>query len=423
MPQGTTAGASAACREAVQEMAEALLPELDGVAVLLADAIHDQIETLDHPLHEETVLSCRANIGLIAQMLRDDVEPFTAVAPAEAMHYAREFVRNGLPIETLMRAYQVGHQVFVGTMLERLASRVADRDLLAETVSYCSAWMFPFLDAVQLGITESFMAERERWVRSAAALRADEVRAILDGSTVDEQRASQRLRYSLARTHVAVVVWGEEGEDEDGTIGIFERVAHDIERTLGGTDALCVPLGRRTLAAWIGLRTVPDIALLRALRDKDALAVGARVAVGDPHEGIDGFRRSHEEALLARRVVHLGRRAPGAVARYGDVALTGLLTHDVGEARRFAERELGALGAETDAARRIAATLRVFLEEGSSFVRAARRLGVHENTVAYRVRRAGELLGHPVEERQLELRVALMLADVLRRSAGDNATS
>jgi DNA-binding PucR family transcriptional regulator len=125
--------------------------------------------------------------------------------------------------------------------------------------------------------------------------------------------------------------------------------------------------------------------------------------------------------LLARHVIQLGRRAPGALARYGDVALTGLLTHDVPEARRFTQRELGALGAETDAARRIAATLRVFLEEGSSFVRAARRLGVHENTVAYRVRRAGELLGHPVEDRQLELRVALMLADVLRRSAAEGA--
>jgi len=421
MAQVTTGTSSDACREVVQAMAEALIPELDGVAVRLADAIHDQIEVLDRTIHEETTLSCRSNIGLIAQMMRDDVEPYTAIAPAEAMHYAREYVRRGLPIEQLMRAYRVGHQIFVGILLERLREQVEDRDLLAESVSYCSAWMFPYLDAVTLGITEAFMQERERWVRSAAALRADEVRAILDGSDVDEQRAAQRLRYELGRTHVAIVLWGEEGEDEDGTIGIFERVAHDIERTLGGTDSLCVPLGRRTLAAWIGLRSEPDVAALRALRDADALAVGARVAVGDPHHGIDGFRRSHEEALLARHVVQLGRRAPGALARYGDVALTGLLTHDVPEARRFTQRELGALGAETDAARRIAATLRVFLEEGSSFVRSARRLGVHENTVAYRVRRASELLGHPIEDRQLELRVALMLADVLRRSAVEGA--
>ena len=82
--------------------------------------------------------------------------------------------------------------------------------------------MFSYVDAVSVGITESFMLERERWVRSAAALRTDEVRAILDGSLRQRRaRASQRLRYELGRTHVArVLVWGEEGSQAaDGTIG------------------------------------------------------------------------------------------------------------------------------------------------------------------------------------------------------------
>jgi DNA-binding PucR family transcriptional regulator len=57
--------------------------------------------------------------------------------------------------------------------------------------------------------------------------------------------------------------------------------------------------------------------------------------------------------------------------------------------------------------------LAIFLDEGASFVRAARRLGVHSNTVAYRVRRAEAELGHPVTERQLELRCALRLSRLL----------
>jgi DNA-binding PucR family transcriptional regulator len=35
---------------------------------------------------------------------------------------------------------------------------------------------------------------------------------------------------------------------------------------------------------------------------------------------------------------------------------------------------------------------------------------VHKNTVAYRIRRAEELLGYGVRERQLELQTALRLA-------------
>jgi DNA-binding PucR family transcriptional regulator len=86
------------------------------------------------------------------------------------------------------------------------------------------------------------------------------------------------------------------------------------------------------------------------------------------------------------------------------------MTNDLDEARRFVAAELGPLGAGDDATRRLSSTLRVFLEEGASYVRAARRLGVHENTVTYRVRRAEEILGHRVRERQLELRAALRLA-------------
>ena len=90
------------------------------------------------------------------------------------------------------------------------------------------------------------------------------------------------------------------------------------------------------------------------------------------------------------------------------------MTNDLEEARRFVHSEIGPLMEDSDASRRLAATLEIFLHEESSFVRAARRLGIHENTVAYRVRRAEELLGRKACERQLELRTALRLSHFVR---------
>jgi DNA-binding PucR family transcriptional regulator len=113
--------------------------------------------------------------------------------------------------------------------------------------------------------------------------------------------------------------------------------------------------------------------------------------------------------------VQLRGETADACAAYPEVALEALLVGYPEAARRFAERELGDLAAADDATLRLASTLAIFLEEGASFVRAARRLGVHANTVAYRVRRAESLLGRPVGERQLELRVALRLARLLER--------
>ena len=59
--------------------------------------------------------------------------------------------------------------------------------------------------------------------------------------------------------------------------------------------------------------------------------------------------------------------------------------------------------------------MRTYLDENGSRGRTAKRLHIHENTVAYRLRQAEELLGRSVEKRTLELRVALALADLVQR--------
>ncbi|WP_205696494.1 CdaR family transcriptional regulator [Conexibacter sp. SYSU D00693] len=407
-------------RRAIQGVAEDLMPSLDEAAVAMAVAIHDGIDELGGELHAETVHSCRANIGLVCMLMLEGADPRGATPPHEAIHYAREFVRRGLPIEALMRAYRIGHQVFWQRFLDALGTRFASHDELAEAVAFCSDWTFAYVDTVSAVISAAYVEERERWARSAAAMRADEVRAVLDGRQNDEAEASRRLRYELGRRHVGLVVWGEAPDDPDATMVVFERVAQEVARVAGGTDTLFVPLGSNVLGAWIGLREDPDLTAVAQLRPVAAGGAKVRVAVGEPSAGLEGFRRTHQEAQRARDVATLLRRQPGGCVRFSDVALNALLSADLDEARRFVARELGDLAAETDASRRLAATLKVFLEEGASFVRAARRLGVHENTIAYRVKRAGELLGHGLEERQLEVRVALQLADVLRR-AGDES--
>lgn len=409
---------SAACREVMRGLASSMLGsgDLEPIAEDLTRHIHAEIDEVHEELRPDTLASCRANVTLIIQMIHDEVEASSAVAPVEAAHYAREWARAGLPIEALMRAYRIGHAVLSQVWLERLQLAKGRRETLAEAVTVSSAWMFAYVDAVSAGIAESYMTERERWVRSAAALRADEVRAIIDGRQVDEARASQRLRYALGRLHVAVIVAGEEAEDADTTIGLYERVAHGVERAIGGGDALCVPLGMRTLVTWVSFNEgqAPDLSALTPLRAPEAVAAGVRLAIGEPAHGLAGFRRTYEDALLAQRVARLRERRPGSVTRYEDAVLIGLLSQDLEVAKRFVSGELGALIDESDSVRRVTATLKVFLEEGSSNVRAARRLGVHENTIAYRVKRAEALLGRPVDDRRLELRAALLLVDALR---------
>jgi len=122
---------------------------------------------------------------------------------------------------------------------------------------------------------------------------------------------------------------------------------------------------------------------------------------------------SHDEALVTRRVVELRSLRPGTVVGYRAADLTALLTADPVEAVRFTEAELGQLLEDTDDAARLRATIRVYLEENLSAARAARRLGIHRNTVVYRVKQTERLLGHPIDRRRLQLEVALRLSEMI----------
>jgi DNA-binding PucR family transcriptional regulator len=112
--------------------------------------------------------------------------------------------------------------------------------------------------------------------------------------------------------------------------------------------------------------------------------------------------------------VRLAGRGAGTVTRFEDVALPAVASSDLDLAGRFAVSELGLLSGEDDETVRLAATLRVYLEENASLRRAARRLGVHENTIKNRVRAAAGLLAHPPEERVAEVLVALRLLRLTR---------
>jgi PucR C-terminal helix-turn-helix domain/GGDEF-like domain len=397
---------------AILEVARMMSNDLDRVARELSEMIHVHISELDQDLRLATHESCRANLGGIMMMLCDGTRPALATPPPEALAYAKEYVRRGLGLETLQRAYRTGQATLSRMWLHELRMRADDAEQLADTFGFFNDWLFEWVETLEHRLTEYYMVERERRLRGTSAMRSEQVRTILDGSPVDVRNASATLRYELDRRHVAYIVWTEATLDAPNGLVLFramERVAADVAAFIGATDHLTVPLGGY-LACWAGFRQAPQG---QTLAGHLPLATNRwiNVALGQTGEGIGGFRRSHEEAVLARRVHQLRSqgRQPACV-RFSDVALEVMLTQSREEARRFVAQQLGDLASEDKSVARLRETLRVFLEENGSFQNAAARLGVHKNTVAYRIRRVEELLGHGVRERQLELQTALRLA-------------
>lgn len=414
------ADARRAWERILQPLAEEIGREARELSELAIAFIGPQIPELfvDPESAEENRASAEASIRAVAAMLMAGTDPATVELPPATAAYAQASVRRGVPFTALLRSYRLGHQAISDELLRRLPALAPDPEDLAAAVRLSSQWIFAYVDAALAAAELIYEAERERWMRSAAASRSETIEAVLAGRQRDPGLASTRLSYRIERHHLGMIAWLEAADDGSNALPALEAVIGEVAEAAGAEGQLIHPLGLLAAAAWLGSGPGFDDDALAALAFDPASAPGIRVAVGEPGEGLDGFRRSHAQAQEARRVASLARREPGSVTRYGDVTISALASADLVQAREFVERELGPLAGADDVAQRLASTLRAFLDEQGSRSRAAQRLGIHENTVSYRVRQAEELLGRYIDRRPLELRVALELADVVRVAAG-----
>lgn len=358
--------------------------------------------------------STEASIRGFAEVLRSGADPAEAVRLASpTLAYTQDGAQHDIPLTTLMRSYRLAHAATSSHFNAILKAHARDADELNLASELSSAWMFAYVDAALCLVEEVYSTERDRWLRSAAASQAETISTILAGRPIDTKVATRRLRHDVRCVHVAAIAWLESHEEGRNTQAILEAAIRDIAASIGDQKPLMQPLGILSVAAWIGSHSDIPSKVLDELRFRTAAAPGVRVATGEPGRGIAGFRASHFEALEAQRIARLFAHPTGSITRYNSVSLRAIATADIQQARTFVRRELGLLASTDETTRRLAATLRTYLDENGSRGRTAKRLHVHDNTVAYRLRQAEELLGRSLDKRTLELRAALALTELV----------
>ena len=383
-------------------------PLAEEMADQLMASIPELGRARDEDFRAGLLLSCESNVGAIWSGLLTGARPDSIAPPAEAIAWAHELVHRGVQLPALLRAYRLGHGLAERRLEETAAELEIEPEIRWRVLARMSHHLFAYIDTVCTELVDDYEQERAQWIRGAAAARAELVTAIVERQPVDARTAGEKLRYDVSRRHLALIAWAEPPAAGERA-GSLEREVTTLAAALGGGPVLVVPIGARVVWAWTsGDHLVDDPAVIRQI-----VGEGVRVAIGTCREGLAGMADSHDEARVARRVAELRTLRPGAVIGYRAADLTALLTADPLEAVRFTEAELGELIADTDAAARLRATLRVYLEENLSPARAARRLGIHQNTVVYRVKRAEEQLAHPIEERRLRIEVALQLSEMI----------
>jgi PucR family transcriptional regulator, purine catabolism regulatory protein len=135
------------------------------------------------------------------------------------------------------------------------------------------------------------------------------------------------------------------------------------------------------------------------------------VGVGTTRDGIGGIRRSHAEA---RQALLLGRRmhGPGHVTLFGDLGVYRLIfaAESLPELSDLYAQSLGALLAyDRENNADLVSTLDAFFAANGSPKEAAERLGVHRNTVLYRLDRIRDITGYDLDDAGLRMRLQLAL--------------
>lgn len=326
----------------------------------------------------------------------------------EALEGDRDFVRRGVSLDQVLRGIQLGHSLMARALLDAAATEVVE-PMRAMEMKRTSELLFEYIRDFTASMATEYLTERDRWVTSAAAVRAELVTAILDGKPVSTGQASATLGYPLERQHLAIILWQEPGSP--GVPTDLQRAAARLLLDSGCSSTLVVPYGAASVWVWASWRSrnTPMPAF------ETPPEPGINVAIGTMVPGVRGFRQSH---LEADQTAELMRSSPaaGAITRYADVELVVLLSRDAELARNFVLRELGELAVDTPAANELRETVAAYLACDRSLAKAADLLHVARNTVAYRVKKVESLIGRDLRERKLELESALRLAQRLGSS-------
>lgn len=325
----------------------------------------------------------------------------------EALRGDVDFVRRGISLDKVLRGVRLGHAQMTKAFLDSCRELVPEAERV-EQMQIISENLFRYIDDFSGEMAATYLSERERWTVSAAAAKAEIIRYVLDGSRTDRAEASRQLGYDLSRQHVALTLWFEPVRNSADTPEL-EAAALDALARMGATKTLVMPVGGGRVWAWGSRNSFPA---RPTAGDYRPAKPDVRMAVGTPGEDTIGFRRSHREAKAAEQTFRLISRPSGWDAYYADLAIPSLLSADMDSARDLVVRELGVLAKDNANAADLRSTLLCYLQEESSPHAAAQRLFVSRNTVAYRVKRASELLGYDIAERRFELQTALVLADI-----------
>src|SRR5215203_3517657 len=362
------------------------LPELQGTIATRVFAISDPHKVSDPGYLDGLNKALAAAVDLRLGVLEVG-ELHAPPVPSELLAHARLDAQDGVSLDTVLRRYFAGNTLFGDFLVEEAERAEVQSSVLRRLLAEQATLGDRLLAAVS---TEYARAATER-PRTAAERRRECVRSLLAGELVDHSE----LGYDLAAHHLAVMAKGEGAED------LVRGLAKTLDRRLLAVQREEEP----KWACWLGGRRPLEVeAALRELSGN--VPDGVLVAVGEPAEGLAGWRFSH---LQAKAALPVAERRGQPVVRYVDVALVASVLRDDLVGGSLRQLYLAPLEQSRDGGSAARRTLRAYFAAERNVSSTAAALGVDRRTVSNRLRAIEAILGRSLKDSATDLEIALRM--------------
>lgn len=253
------------------------------------------------------------------------------------------------------------------------------------------------LERLIAAIEHDYDEAHESLARSPEQRRAEIVQRLLAEEPVEFAELAE-LKYEFHSVwHLGMIATGTGAQE------VLSRVKTDL-----GCMLLQVSGGNGTVWAWLGASRKIKAADVERLSSASQVAWES-LAIGGLGKGLDGWRRTHREAMGA---LPRALGGPEKVVRYVDAPLlAAALENDTLAAwlREF----LNPLRSRPDGGVGLRQTLRAYIDAECNRSSAASMLKVRRQTVTSRLGIAEQLLGRQLRTCLAELDIALQLLDLV----------
>jgi hypothetical protein len=318
-----------------------------------------------------------------------------APVPAELLSQARRAAHSGVPLDTVLRRYVAGHALLGEFIVQEAGGPGRALSICLQEALRAEAANLDHLIGV---VAAEYRCEIEARARSLHQRRDERVRRLVAGELSD----AGDLGYDLDAWHIGVIAAGTGAE----------RATRDLAAALDRRPLL-VRHGEETLWAWLGgarEANPHDLESLAAWNWPEQL----RVAIGEPAQGLPGWRLTHRQAAAA---LPIAQRGHSPHVRYADVALLASALQDEVLSASLRDLYLAPLAADRDGGATLRQTLHAYFSSGRNITSTAEIVGVTRKTAAVRLRAIEERLGRTIDTCAAEIETALRLQEM--SSLGD----